>query len=164
MIRRNEGNIRTTADTGFICDGIEIPAGIRICPLEGCETQAAERVFASLKSVLPGMISQKQGTTQFNGSPKRGSRVSLANSGSSESTDVGLKVDESEAVCSVAVIAGVGVKVGIVLSVVWGIVWDGGTILWVGCIVAPTGTHPAKAKTNINKECGKSQYPKSGRI
>jgi hypothetical protein len=120
-------------------------------------------VLASLKSVLPGMIPQKQGTSQFKGSRKRGSSVALAISGSSVSTGVGGRVGESVALSFVSmggesvalgpvpVMTGVSVTAGIIVAVAGSNARDGSCLLWVGCIVAPTGTHPVKARTGIIK-------------
>jgi hypothetical protein len=77
--------------------------------------------------------------------------VALAISGSRLSIGFGVIAGESVTLGSVAVIASVSVNVGTLVVVAWGIVGDGGFILWVGCIVMPTGTHPAKAKTGINR-------------
>jgi len=107
------------------------------------------------------MIPQKQGTTQFNGSRKKGSIVALAISGSSVSTGVGVTVDETVAVGNLtgtvgagvfaSVIVGVSVEVGIAATVADGIVGDGSSITCVGCIVSLAGTHPVKAKNGIKR-------------
>ncbi len=108
-----------------------------------------KRVLASLNSVLPGMIPQKQGTTQFNGSRKRGSIVAFAISGTNVSIGVGVLVIESVEVSFIVAVVDIRVGVGTIGVDVRVIIRDGVCIICVGCIVVPADTHPAKANIEI---------------
>lgn len=133
-----------------------------------------KKLFALSKCVFPGMIPQKQGTSQFIGSRKRGFIVSLAISGAKVSSRVGVTVGESVALRNLAVLVGEGVavdtlavtvgtgvsvsgmvgvsvEVGIVVAVDEGIVGDGRLVACVGCIVGLAGAQPGKERAKTKK-------------
>jgi hypothetical protein len=120
-------------------------------PSKGVKPRLLKNVLTSSKWVSPGMMPQKQGTLQFNGSLIRGSSVARAISGSRVSIGVGELVGEWVALGTVIVIVGFNVEVGRGVVVAGGMVRDGGGLTRVGCGVSTAGTHPAKANVRISK-------------
>ena len=98
-------------------------------------------ILASSKLVFPGMIPQKQGTSQFIGSIISGCIVSHTWVGSNVTSGVGVMVGEGVSEGKLTVSVGVIIEVEII-----GIVAED---ICVSCFVGLTGAHPAKVKTRV---------------
>ena len=93
---------------------------------------------------------QKQGTLQFNGSFKSGSRVALAISGERVSTGVGELVRVMVGLGCVAVMVGVNVIEGYGVAVEGEVIIEGSGLVGVGGVVWTAGIHPVTIRIRIS--------------